>query len=825
MTKVTKALLVAFGSAGLVGTGFAAWNITISGGTSANRTVTPNTDGDVVLVARGLLVSDVATSLTFHADTGTQVATYNVKAEDSDWYDNVDLLDASEEKVSLKVSFAGDSDTHEWSNYIALTEAVERTYSPSEWLEGKSSSGLDVSFTFNWVGLGVYANPKAYAQATYPTVESQQAYLEAVSAAIEGLQFTFSFDLVANEPVTPPSPSVESVSASLSSASIEVGQTSTLTVNTNLANNVSGYSIVEDSGIPAVASFENGVFTGVSAGEVRFKVEIDSVKSSEVVLTVTAASPVDEVLGIVIDQAKTDPTELEVGDDMTLTTTISKTGDPAISLSWVSSDEDVIMVDDGYVLAAEAGTATVTVTETNSDKSASIVFSVSEPAPVASITSVSVSPSEAEIEVGGNTTLTASVVKVGEISEAVTWSSDAEGVATVENGVVTGVAAGTAHITATSVADGTKSGSATITVVAATPVINYGTAESPLDASTALSTIQGLSLASGSYSAEKFYVRGKVSTVPQASQYNSVDQVSFDLEAGSNVLTVFKANLASQQAAPYQNDMVTVYGYAKNHGGTLEITYQGSDNPSLSNIVAGTSTITVTPNHSTVTGIPATETNGEVVEFTVAADDGYTISSVKANNVTLTADNGTYSFTVAGNMSVVVTTAESGQQSVEPIEFTFNSTNNSQGVSSYTATWTNLGGDGATTLTLNGWNNNNNGWDYIKAGRKGNAAEASMVLGPISDKVTSIVVSVTTLPNGKNALNHAYLYVSSSASFDGENDPDPIDYLDDMAANTEVSFDVPSASQGANLYYKILFDIKSASSNGPLAVDQVTVNF
>ncbi len=377
MTKVTKALLVAFGSAGLVGTGFAAWNITISGGTSANRTVTPNTDGDVVLVARGLLVSDVATSLTFHADTGTQVATYNVKAEDSDWYDNVDLLDASEEKVSLKVSFAGDSDTHEWSNYIALTEAVERTYSPSEWLEGKSSSGLDVSFTFNWVGLGVYANPKAYAQATYPTVESQQAYLEAVSAAIEGLQFTFSFDLVANEPVTPPSPSVESVSATLSSASIEVGQTSTLTVNTNLANNVSGYSIVEDSGIPAVASFENGVFTGVSAGEVRFKVEIDSVKSSEVVLT------------------------------------------------------------------------------------------VSEPAPVASITSVSVSPSEAEIEVGGNTTLTASVVKVGEISEAVTWSSDAEGVATVENGVVTGVAAGTAHITATSVADGTKSGSATITVVAA----------------------------------------------------------------------------------------------------------------------------------------------------------------------------------------------------------------------------------------------------------------------------------------------------------------------------------------------------------------------
>lgn len=692
MTKVTKALLVAFGSAGLVGTGFAAWNITISGGTSANRTVTPNTDGDVVLVARGLLVSDVATSLTFHADTGTQVATYNVKAEDSDWYDNVDLLDASEEKVSLKVSFAGDSDTHEWSNYIALTEAVERTYSPSEWLEGKSSSGLDVSFTFNWVGLGVYANPKAYAQATYPTVESQQAYLEAVSAAIEGLQFTFSFDLVANEPATPPSPSVESVSATLSSASIEVGQTSTLTVNTNLANNVSGYSIVEDSGIPAVASFENGVFTGVSAGEVRFKVEIDSVKSSEVVLT------------------------------------------------------------------------------------------VSEPAPVASITSVSVSPSEAEIEVGGNTTLTASVVKVGEISEAVTWSSDAEGVATVENGVVTGVGAGTAHITATSVADGTKSGSATITVVAATPAINYGTAESPLDVETAATTIEGLNLGASEWSASAFTIRGKVKEAPTEKN----NRLNFHLVSNDGNHEVYCYGVLKGATNPDQNDIITVVGYVENYNSTLEVTgypTQNYDYPTFSDLVRGTSSITVTPNHSTVTGIPATETNGEVVEFTVAADDGYTISSVKANNVTLTADNGTYSFTVAGNMSVVVTTAESG--SAEPSTSTWTLVQDDMAAAGGTAQ-----GGGFTwsydAMTYKGWDNNK-GIQVGSGNKPINGVWTVSTNAFVGKTISSITVNASIASSGNTSL----------VVLDGADELDSSVSLTTTA--TDYEFDASSHTMSGNL--------------------------
>jgi hypothetical protein len=80
-----------------------------------------------------------------------------------------------------------------------------------------------------------------------------------------------------------------------------------------------------------------------------------------------------------------------------------------------------------------------------------------------SITSVSVAPSSASVNVGSTTTLTATVVGTGDTS--VTWSSSNTSLATVSSsGVVTGVAGGVVTITATSVQDGSKSSTSTITV-------------------------------------------------------------------------------------------------------------------------------------------------------------------------------------------------------------------------------------------------------------------------------------------------------------------------------------------------------------------------
>jgi hypothetical protein len=82
--------------------------------------------------------------------------------------------------------------------------------------------------------------------------------------------------------------------------------------------------------------------------------------------------------------------------------------------------------------------------------------------------SVTVSPSAASINVGGTFTFAASVdADAGVSNRTVTWSSSDNTVATVTSaGVVTGVKAGTVSIKATSVADGSVSGAAALTVSA-----------------------------------------------------------------------------------------------------------------------------------------------------------------------------------------------------------------------------------------------------------------------------------------------------------------------------------------------------------------------
>lgn len=80
--------------------------------------------------------------------------------------------------------------------------------------------------------------------------------------------------------------------------------------------------------------------------------------------------------------------------------------------------------------------------------------------------SVTVIPSEATVEVGDTITLDTQVIPSG---STVSWSSSAEGKATVDNGVVTGVAAGSATITASITVDGTAhTDTCTVTVTAPT---------------------------------------------------------------------------------------------------------------------------------------------------------------------------------------------------------------------------------------------------------------------------------------------------------------------------------------------------------------------
>lgn len=80
------------------------------------------------------------------------------------------------------------------------------------------------------------------------------------------------------------------------------------------------------------------------------------------------------------------------------------------------------------------------------------------------VTSVSLNKSSLSLKVGNSETLTATISPSNATNKAITWSSSNTAVATVNNGKVTGVKAGSAKITATS--NNGKSSSCTVTVTA-----------------------------------------------------------------------------------------------------------------------------------------------------------------------------------------------------------------------------------------------------------------------------------------------------------------------------------------------------------------------
>ena len=148
-----------------------------------------------------------------------------------------------------------------------------------------------------------------------------------------------------------------------------------------------------------------------------------------------------------------DVLQIKKGETAELIATVDPK-DADVQVTWQSSDASVATVLDGIVTAVEVGTAYIVATaDTKTARCKVTVFEEGQ-------TVVTLDKVTAKIAVGETVTLTASVTPAEKASE-LTWKSSNEAVATVANGVVTGVAAGEAKITA---AVGEISAEATITV-------------------------------------------------------------------------------------------------------------------------------------------------------------------------------------------------------------------------------------------------------------------------------------------------------------------------------------------------------------------------
>lgn len=147
-----------------------------------------------------------------------------------------------------------------------------------------------------------------------------------------------------------------------------------------------------------------------------------------------------------------DVLQLKKGATAELKATVDPAG--AVAVKWQSSNTAIATVVDGLVTAVAVGEAYIVATaDTKTARCKVTVYEEGQ-------TVVTLDKVTAKIKVGETVTLKASVTPAEKASELV-WKSSNEAVATVASGVVTGVAAGEAKITASV---GEISAEATITV-------------------------------------------------------------------------------------------------------------------------------------------------------------------------------------------------------------------------------------------------------------------------------------------------------------------------------------------------------------------------
>ena len=156
-----------------------------------------------------------------------------------------------------------------------------------------------------------------------------------------------------------------------------------------------------------------------------------------------------------------------------LIATVNGEGDYEKSVTWSSSDEEVVTVENGVANAIALGEATITAVSTfDKTKSATCSVSVVEGAPV--VKEVKINPANPIIDLkeGKTIKLTAEVLGDNAPSQQVTWSAKSSGVLSVDqNGFVTATKTGTGTVTATSAKNTSVSNTVTVTVIDSTPII------------------------------------------------------------------------------------------------------------------------------------------------------------------------------------------------------------------------------------------------------------------------------------------------------------------------------------------------------------------
>ena len=241
--------------------------------------------------------------------------------------------------------------------------------------------------------------------------------------------------------VTKPGVNVTGVSLNKTSLSMFIGDQETLqpTVSPSNASNQSVYWSNSDPSVAEVSA--TGVVTAKSVGTTTITVTTeDGGKTASCLVTVQ--SNIISVTSVTLNKTTLN---LNVDETFKLNATVKPDNATDKTVTWRSSNPTVATVsNDGLIKAVSAGNTVVSVITDDGQFSAQCTITVIPS--IIHVSEVNLNKSSLSMMTGDVFTLEASVYPENADNLAVTWASDNTGVATVSNGVVTAVSAGTANI-------------------------------------------------------------------------------------------------------------------------------------------------------------------------------------------------------------------------------------------------------------------------------------------------------------------------------------------------------------------------------------------
>lgn len=307
--------------------------------------------------------------------------------------------------------------------------------------------------------------------------------------------------------------------------------------------------------------------------------------------------PVVTVSSITLNSTALDMTE---GDSYRLTATVLPDNATDKTVIWSSSNASIASVEDGVVTAVKEGAATITVA--SKDGGARAACEVMVAAKVIDVESITLSQKEATITVGESLTLKATVLPENATDKTVTWTSNNTSVATVSDGVVKAVGAGSASITATA---GGKNATCTITVKEAVIAVTSVTLSK-----TSLSLLEG----------------EKATLTATVSPSDATDKTVTWTSSNEKVMTVYDGTVTAVKAGT-----ATVTATAGDKSATCEV--QVSAKVPVSEVVLDIKKLTIEVGQTetlTATVLPDNATD-KTVRWTSSDDD---IATVRGGQVT-----------------------------------------------------------------------------------------------------------------------------------------------------------------------------------------------